>query len=189
MPKTKTPGRGPGRPPARPRNTPKSDKKRIPSKEEIFDETSRDSIASFASSSASGVNDEKLAVLTAAQPDEGDVTPMTRIDPSAVEFYVQRCTGLKTIAKISDSSKLENQKRPELTLLYKEKSGDTEDDLIHVRDYIRLIRIAVRKLIDKGEEQITIGLIDKFIQNNFWIEGSDMADLSHQLRLAVGRGK
>ena len=144
-------------------------------------------MASFAStSSKTSVNDEKLAVLTAAQPDEGDVTPITRIDPTGVEFYVQRCTGPKTTAQASDV-KLENQKRPELTLLAKEKSGE-EDDIIHVRDYIRLIRIAIRKLLDRGEEQINIGLIDKFIQNNFWIEGSDMADLSHQLRLAVGRG-
>ena len=120
----------------------------------------------------------------AAQPEEGDFSPVGRIDPAIVEFYIDRQGGKKTLQDIQKSEKVENDKRPEITLLSKE---DSEKEIIHVRDYIKLIRIAIRKMNEN--DQITIGTIDKYLQNNYWIEMSgDLSDFSHQLRLALGRG-
>ena len=169
--------------PPKPEPSPKKPQ-RTPSKEE-YDEASRDSIVSISSTVSN--SDETLAILAAAQPEDCDYTPVARIDPAIVEFYIERQSGKKTLSEPPKSPKTED-KRPEITLLAKERTDDTED-IIHVRDYIKLIRIAVRRMTDVGEEMITIGAIDKYLQNNFWIELSgDLSDFSHQLRLALGRG-
>jgi hypothetical protein len=56
-----------------------------------------------------------------------------------------------------------------------------------MKNYIRLIREAIRRMTDNGEDVVNIGSIDKYIQNNFWIElTGDIADFGHQLRYQLG---
>ena len=88
-----------------------------------FDDNSRDSLGSVASTAST--NDETLAILTAAQPDDCDFAPVRPIDPAVVEFYIERTGGKKTIDEI-DTSPNRDEKRPELTLLAKAASFELD---------------------------------------------------------------
>ena len=68
---------------------------------------------------------------------------------------------------------------PWKTLRKEVLEGEEERKVYHYRDYIKIIRMAVRHMKENGfDDPIVIGAIDKYIQSNFLIEMSQGADLS-----------
>ena len=103
-----------------------------------------------------------------------------------VEYFIERQGDPKTLPRSPQKSVAE--KKPEITLLSKRNWDTTDPDVIHFRCYIKLLRNIIRRMKEENQHGTTISAIDKYIQQNFWLEGVELGEFKSQLRLAIGRG-
>lgn len=103
-----------------------------------------------------------------------------------VEYFIERQGDPKTLPR--SPQKASTDKKSEITLLSKTNWNTTDPDVIHSRCYIKLLRNIIRRMKKETQNATTISAIDKYIQQNFWIEGVELGEFKSQLRLAIGRG-
>jgi len=107
-------------------------------------------------------------------------------ETSLVEYFIERQGDPKTLPR--SPQKAPTDKKSEITLLSKTNWNTTDPDVIHFRCYIKLLRNIIRRMKKESQNGTTISAIDKYIQQNFWLEGVELGEFKSQLRLAIGRG-
>ena len=89
--------------------------------------------------------------------------PTSRLDPTQLDFYVEKTGGPVTKPEFNDDHELDRGRDHELTILSKEDKAE----IFHTRDYIRLIRYLIRDMHRNEDLNTTIGNIDKVNSKNF----------------------
>ncbi|CBY42549.1 unnamed protein product, partial [Oikopleura dioica] len=128
--------------------------------------------------------DNDVQIFVDSRFDDDQAIP--KIDPANVEYFIERQGDPKTLPR--SPQKAPTDKKSEITLLSKTNWNTTDPDVIHFRCYIKLLRNIIRRMKKESQNGTTISAIDKYIQQNFWLEGVELGEFKSQLRLAIGRG-